>query len=149
MVTLRTPALPELPTLSALCLRSKAYWGYDAAFMAACADELTLTEEDLSDALVVAAQGETPIGVAQVSYDGDCYLEKLFVDPNHMGHGAGRILFKWAVQAAGGLGASTMIVEADPDAVPFYEKMGCVAVGDVASGSIPGRRIPRLLHHLG
>ena len=30
----------DLPALTALCLAAKAHWGYDAAFMAACEQEL-------------------------------------------------------------------------------------------------------------
>jgi hypothetical protein len=35
-VRLRAPRLDELEALSDLCLRSKAVWGYDAAFLEAC-----------------------------------------------------------------------------------------------------------------
>ena len=35
----------EAAVLSALALRSKASWGYDAMFMAACVDELTILAE--------------------------------------------------------------------------------------------------------
>ena len=149
MITLRPPDILELPALSALCLRSKAYWGYDEAFMAACVKELTLTSADLEDPVVVAVKGQAIFGLAQVSFDGtECYLEKLFVDPTQIGCGVGRTLFAWAVEAARDLGASEMIVEADPGAVPFYRTMGCVPAGEVESGSIAGRRIPRLVHLL-
>jgi hypothetical protein len=35
----------ELEALSALAMRSKAHWGYSAAFMQACRDELTVSAE--------------------------------------------------------------------------------------------------------
>ena len=35
-VILRAPLEDELPALADLCFRSKAVWGYDAAFMEAC-----------------------------------------------------------------------------------------------------------------
>ena len=41
--SLRPARIEDLEALSALCLRSKAHWGYDAAFMAAWGQELTLT----------------------------------------------------------------------------------------------------------
>ena len=41
-LTIRTPRPDELSSLSDLCFRSKAVWGYDAAFMEACRGELTL-----------------------------------------------------------------------------------------------------------
>ena len=45
-----------------------------------------------------------------------CYLEKLFVDTDRIGRGVGRVLFSWALDAARGLGAHELIIEADPDA---------------------------------
>lgn len=147
MVTLRSLRPDECDAASALCLRSKAYWGYDAAFMAACRDELTVGKDDLArDRAAAAFAGKEMAGVVQVSMGDDgCSLEKVFVDPAHMGRGIGRLLFAWALEHAEDLGAGALIVEADPDAVPFYERMGCVAAGSVPSGSIPGRRLPRLV----
>ena len=147
MTILDTPTEDELPSLSLLCLRSKAYWGYDDEFMRLCRDELTLTEADLADdQVIVAYDGKKAVGVAQISCEpDDCYLEKLFVEPSHIGQGLGRLLFDWAVAIAGKLGAEQMTIEADPDAVPFYRSMGCQQIGTVSSGSVPGRTIPKLV----
>src|SRR3546814_11592237 len=41
--TLRLAKSSECGSLSALALRSKAYWGYDSAFLQACRDELTVS----------------------------------------------------------------------------------------------------------
>lgn len=140
----------ELAEASELCLRSKAFWGYDDAFMSACRDELTLTGEDLASDPVIALQDEKGLaGVAQISTGEDgTYLEKLFVDTDRMGAGLGRILFDWAVGAARNLGATEMIIEADPGAAPFYERMGCVRAGDAPSGSVAGRVLPRFVYPL-
>lgn len=147
MITLRAPQPHELQAASELCLRSKAHWGYDADFMAACEVELTLSAEDLSrDMVVLAFADEEIAGVAQVSFDEDgCFLEKLFVDPSLMGKGIGRALFEWSCSAARQLGAEQMVIEADPDAVPFYLAMYCREAGFASSGSIPGRTLPRLV----
>lgn len=147
MIDLRTPRPPDLPALSALNLRSKAYWGYDAAFMAACVEELRVTEADLACSDVIAAfDGAQPCGMAQVTREGEvCDLANLFVDPAAMGRGLGRRLFNWAAGIAEAQGASHMTIEADPNAAPFYRRMGALDVGNVPSGSIPGRVLP-LLH---
>ena len=42
-VTVRAARAAEAGDLTELALRAKASWGYDAAFMAACRDELTMT----------------------------------------------------------------------------------------------------------
>lgn len=143
---LRAPRPDELAALSDLCLRSKAVWGYDQAFMDACRPELMLTDQDLrvSEICVAERSGEV-VGVAQVSAQRNvAHLEKLFVDPAAMRSGAGRALFVWAETTARTLGASVLIVDADPDAAEFYRRMGARDAGVAPSGSIPGRFLPRL-----
>lgn len=146
---LRAPKPGEAAALSALCLRSKAHWGYSAAFMAACAAELTLSEAGLTQLpLQVAERDGVPAGLAQLEFDGpDAWLDKLFVDPAHMGNGLGAALFGWAVDAARGK-ARRMIIQADPGAVGFYERMGAERTGQAPSASIPGRVLPVLAFSL-
>jgi GNAT superfamily N-acetyltransferase len=146
MLILRAPRVDELEALTDLCLRSKAVWGYDRAFMEACRDELTLTQEDLRETkLQVAERDGAIVGVAQVSADGaTAHLEKLFVEPGQLRGGTGHALFDWAKGAAATLGAKHLVIEADPDAAPFYRRMGARDDGVAPSGSIPGRVLPRL-----
>lgn len=147
---LRPAQLNELPDLSALCVRSKAYWGYDDAFMAACMTELTLTPQDVADDAVIVMEDSSGLaGVAHVCWDDNsCYLDKLFVEPNCIGKGYGKLLYEWALGAARNLGAQELIIEADPDAAAFYTRMGAERAGDVPSGSIAGRVLPRFIHPL-
>jgi GNAT superfamily N-acetyltransferase len=151
MILLRNARQDELSGLSGLCLRSKAHWGYDGAFMAACRAELTLHPDDLeTTSLQVAERAGSVAGLAQVRVTGaDADLLKLFIEPALIGAGVGRLLFEWATAKARELGAVRMMIEADPDAAPFYERMGAHHAGSVASGSIPGRMLPRMLKKLG
>ncbi len=144
----RGPQLEDLPAINALMLRSKAHWGYDAKFMAACEDELTISGTDLKlSPVLVCYDGDVPVGVAKLLYqDGKCYLHHLFVDPGAMGQGIGRALMDWARRKAISAGFRTIEIEADPFAAPFYEHLGAVRIGKVASQSIPGRDLP--LHQL-
>lgn len=146
----RAARLDELTALTELCLRSKAHWGYDEDFMRACRAELSLTHEDIAEtALVVADDNRGVIGVGQVSNDGTtAYLDKLFIEPYRMGEGCGVLLYEWSLQAARSLGARELVIEADPDAAAFYERMGAMRAGEAPSGSIPGRMLPRLVHAL-
>ncbi|WP_238364376.1 GNAT family N-acetyltransferase [Mesobacterium pallidum] len=150
MIRYRAPKPEELPAASALCRASKASWGYDAAFMDACREALTLHPEDLdTDPTLAAFDGDRMVGLVQVAGDGDSvWLEKLFVAPDRMGRGIGRRLFHWALLAATRLGAGPLIVDADPGAVPFYTAMGCRLVGEAPSDAIPGRMLPRLARDL-
>jgi hypothetical protein len=47
------------------------------------------------------------------------------------------------------MGAHRMAIEADPDAAPFYRRMGAKDSGFAPSGSIPGRMLPKLIKELG
>jgi GNAT superfamily N-acetyltransferase len=147
---IRSPAVDELPALSELCMRSKAVWGYDAEFMAACRRELTFEPHDLAcSRIAVAVQGDSIVGVAQVRMAGrDADLQKLFVEPAALRGGVGRALFAWATDAAREMGASRMTIEADPDAAPFYRRLGARDIGLAPSGSVAGRMLPRLAFDL-
>jgi GNAT superfamily N-acetyltransferase len=151
VIQLRDARQNELPALSELCLRSKAVWGYDDAFMAACRTELTLRPDELqSTHIQVAVRDCTVAGLAQVKVTGtDADLLKLFVEPALLRSGVGRLLFEWATARARGLGAVRMIIEADPGAAAFYEHMGARHAGLAPSQSIPERMLPRLLIDLG
>ncbi len=150
MIRLRDARQDELSGLSGLCLRSKAHWGYDAAFLAACRTELTIHPDEFqTTSLQVAEQDEVVVGLAQVKVAGaDADLLKLFVEPGLIGAGIGRQLFEWATTKARELGAVRMMIEADPGAAPFYERMGAHPAGFTPSGSIPGRMLPRMLMEL-
>ena len=146
MIQLRDARQDELPALSELCLRSKAVWGYDDAFMMACRTELTLRPDELrSTHIQVAERDSTVIGLAQLKVTGtDADLLKLFVEPGLLGSGVGRLLFEWATARVRGLGAVRMTIEADPGAAAFYERMGARHAGLAPSQSIPGRMLPRM-----
>ena len=143
---IRRATAADVASLTALCLRSKAVWGYDAAFIAACRAELTLTDADLRDTSVaVALRDGAIVAMVQVAVKagvGD--LMKLFVDPQSLRRGLGNTVFAWAADEARRLGATHLAIEADPEAAPFYRRMGATEIGTAPSGSIPGRRLPLL-----
>jgi GNAT superfamily N-acetyltransferase len=100
--------------------------------------------------LVSADDADRPTGVACVAGDGEIVdLDDLFVDPLAIGSGAGRALFSASVELARGLGARTMTILADPNAAPFYERMGARFVKMAPSDAIPGRELPLYDYALG
>jgi GNAT superfamily N-acetyltransferase len=125
-------------------------WGYDNDFMEACRRELSIEPCDLrSTSVAVAEQDSRPVGVAQIKVNGsEAHLLKLFVEPTVMRSGIGTALFAWATDLAISQGADRLLIEADPDAVPFYRRMGAQDVGLAPSGSIPGRMLPKLVKDL-
>ena len=154
MTVLRAPRPGEAAALSALILRSKAHWGYDAAFIAACAEELRVTEAMLDPATLRVAEYDGALaGVAVIAGEGQApgeagvaTLALLFVDPDLIGTGAGvgRALVDWAKGAARAAGAHRLTLDADPGAEGFYARLGAARVGASPSGSIPGRVLPRM-----
>ncbi|MEM8775247.1 MAG: GNAT family N-acetyltransferase [Pseudomonadota bacterium] len=145
MLSLRAAKHKELSELSALCLRSKAYWGYDEAFMRACRDELTLHPADMSENLTVAELDTVVAGVAKVSLsENEAELDLLYVDPAFIGRGVGRVLFDWSVQTERKKRAKRLLIDADPNALVIYQNFGAVLIGESPSGSIKGRMLPQL-----
>ncbi|MDJ0821713.1 MAG: GNAT family N-acetyltransferase [Paracoccaceae bacterium] len=133
----------ELRALSDLCLRSKAVWSYDEAFLEACRDILRVTTEDLQDPCAVIKRDGAFLGFVHVSVEGDqAQLEKLFVDPTVLGRGLGKALLTWAANAARAAGAQRMVIESDPGARPFYKGMGAKHIGSAPSEAVPGRLLP-------
>ena len=149
-LTIRPPTIDELPGLSDLCFRSKAVWGYAEEFMEACRAELSFEPRDLElTPIAIAEHDGKPIGVAQLRVvDGDADLLKLFVEPSALRSGTGKALLAWAIDVAKKRGATRLTIEADPDAAPFYRRMGAYDVGQAPSGSVPGRMLPKLAMNL-
>lgn len=146
----RVPFPSEFDDLHRLCMRSKAYWGYDAAFMALCAPVLCLSPHAVAAGLAVVAEKEgVALGVGQVRVDGpEADLDLMFVAPEAMGLGIGRRLFRALCERARAAGARRLDFLADPGARPFYERMGALYLGDAPSDAIPGRSIPSMTFDL-
>jgi GNAT superfamily N-acetyltransferase len=147
---IRAPTIEELASLSELCLRSKAVWGYNEEFLEACRGELSFDQRDLHlTPIAVAEHGGKLVGVAQVKViDNQADLLKLFVEPSALRRGVGRALLAWATNVAREKGATQLVIDSDPGAAPFYRRMGAYDVGEARSGSIPGRMLPKLAINL-
>ncbi|MGO1118929.1 GNAT family N-acetyltransferase [Rhodovibrionaceae bacterium A322] len=145
----RKAVLDDLPALKELAVLSKAHWGYDAAFMAACEEELGVSPDELAQDLVMVADpltGEAPLGFGCLGAlePGLGEIWNLFVHPDAMGKGVGRALLEVLVGQAKDQQMTRLQLDADPYARPFYERMGFAFEEEVPSGSIPGRYLPRM-----
>lgn len=146
-VLIRPARAAEAGTLTDLALRSKAHWGYDAQFLEACRDELTVAANEVTRRRAMVAdrdghilgfttlEGEPPTGV----------LGMMFVDPQAIGQGIGRLLFEHTIATGRDLGFTQLTIDADPNAEPFYRAMGAVRIGNVPSGSIADRVLPQMI----
>jgi GNAT superfamily N-acetyltransferase len=150
-VLIRPARATEADVLTELALRSKAHWGYDADFLKSCRDELTVAEHEVARRRAMVAdrdgrilgfttlEGEPPTGV----------LGMMFVEPQAIGQGIGRLLFERTIAAGRELGFAQLTIDADPNAEPFYRAMGAVRIGSVPSGSIAGRVLPHMVVAMG
>ncbi|WP_160147824.1 GNAT family N-acetyltransferase [Tabrizicola flagellatus] len=145
-VSIRSAKVDEASALHDLSIRSKAHWGYDAAFMTLTAPRLVLPEDWLrAERVFVAELSGSLAGVAAIlppDGDGTAELEHLFVDPPAMGRGVGAALLSSCLWLATTEGACKVRALADPQARPFYEGQGFRWVVDAPSDAIPGRMLP-------
>jgi ribosomal protein S18 acetylase RimI-like enzyme len=143
---LRRAIADDAAVLTALALRSKASNGYDAAFMEACREELTYSAATQAGGETwVAELGGRLAGFIDVRLvDGAAEVFAMFVEPDLKRSGVGRALWQQLETSARHLGASAVMLDADPAAVAFYQAMGCATIGERPSGSIRGRMLPRM-----
>lgn len=144
---IRPAQIADAAALTELILRSKKSNGYDDAFMAACAEELTVTQKVLSEENYWIAEDDGLAGCAALLSDpagqtGE--VTAFFIDPARQRQGVGRELWEQLADAARTAGITTLRLDADPAAVPFYQALGFEVAGEVPSGSIPGRSLPHM-----
>lgn len=148
---IRRARADEAGALSALALRSKAYWGYSPGFIERCRSSLRVTAEMITahDVFVAEAEGRLcGFYVLKPGPGGEGVLDFMFIDPPYIGRGIGRRLWEHAVQQAAQRGYRALCIEADPHAEAFYRRMGAVRAGEAESTAVPGRMLPLMRYPL-
>ena len=144
---IRLARIDEASALSALCVRSKASWGYDEVFMALARVALEVSPEQIAagDVWVATAAGGSVAGIVALGSSeqpNTLDLDKLFVEPQRIRTGVGRALIAHAIGEARRRGAQRLTILADPYAAGFYERTGARLIGEAPSDAIPGRSLP-------
>lgn len=135
------PALTEeAHQLSALVLRAKAQWGYAQKQLEAWRPSLAISAESLSARPTFVGEiDDLMVGFYSLAPSATVWeLDNLWVAPEYMRRGLGRKLLAHALETAGAGGADHVVVDADPNALPFYMACGAIRVGEVAA-PIPGQ----------
>lgn len=139
----------EADLLTGICHRAKASHGYDEAMMARFLGDgdMVISPEAIErDTFMLALIEDRVVGFAHlmpVEKPDTAYLEDLFIEPDAQGQGVGRALFDWARAEAAGRGFAWLEWDSDPNAAPFYLKMGAEQIAENPSDLIPNRMIPK------
>ena len=125
MTSVRAALPTEAETLTALAIRSKAHWGYDAQFMERAASDLQVTPAVIEEAKAfVAESGKVIVGFY------------VLVEPSAIGTGVGAQLWTHMLEQARGLGYRAVRIHSEPNAEGFYLKMGARRIGSVESSVV-------------
>ncbi len=141
----------EAKTITDMVVRSKAYWGYDAQFMANVLQFLIIDAQYIQDMdTFVAILEEKIVGVVTLAPldSEDVEIDHLFVDPSAIGKGVGKALWQYALRSVRSKNFKRIFLIADPNAERFYIHMGAVRIGDEPSSAIEGRKLPLMRYDL-
>ncbi|GAB6434220.1 MULTISPECIES: GNAT family N-acetyltransferase [Bacillus] len=141
---IRKALLSEGNELSELTLHSKATWDYSEEFILACKEDLTITEEYISNNFVYVLENDNmKIGFFSFLRN-DKALDFLYIHPRYKGKGYGKIMWKFVIEQANELGIKSFTIDSDPNAKGFYLKMGAKLIGETPSTVFKGRLLPLL-----
>lgn len=147
-VTLRPARLSERDALEALQRRSSMDGPMYREQLEAHPGAIELPEDQIRAGHVrVAERGGAIAGFAVLcERSGDaCELDGLFVEPDQMRGGVGRLLVEDAARIAHERGAARVDVVANPQAVAFYEAVGFTTTGAAQTLFGPAPRMSRVV----
>jgi ribosomal protein S18 acetylase RimI-like enzyme len=126
-------ALPEeADVLSQIAFSAKAHWGYPKRWMGIWKPQLTFSPAYFkeNEGWVAEIDGLPMAFYTLQEKAGNAWIENLWVSPEVIGKGVGKRLFLHAAALSRQRGYKALQLEADPNAVGFYEKMGMVQIGE-------------------
>lgn len=141
-IRLRSALPREAGEITALARRSKGHWGYDREILDGMRDMLTMHADQIREGFVVVAEQDGALfGYYRLGGEPpDGELMDLFIEPAVIGTGLGRMLWEHAVRSASERGFHSLVLESDPNAEPFYLRMGAERIGEREVA--PGRVLP-------
>jgi GNAT superfamily N-acetyltransferase len=147
-ISIRSAVAAERRALEELQFRASIHSTRYADVLRVHPDAIEIPSWQFEHGLVrVAEDGDVVLGFAVLlaPADGACELDAIFVEPERMRAGIGRLLIDDAVARARRWGADRLEVVANPDAVAFYGRVGFSGDETVATRFGPGRRMRLLL----
>jgi ribosomal protein S18 acetylase RimI-like enzyme len=157
---IRSAKPEEAPLLIEITMRAKTRWGYDEGYLARFREQLGVTPQYIASSPVYVAlerhlaaadniAGERIVGYyGLLERAGQMSLEHVYIDPDFWGKGYGAALFKHAIHTAQTLGMTSILIETDPNAIGFFQRMGAEVVGERPSLLREGEKLPLLQYTL-
>jgi GNAT superfamily N-acetyltransferase len=144
MIPIRRVRPGETDALSRIAIAAKRHWGYPEHWTEIWIPQLTFTPDYFeTNESWAAVEQDAPIAFYTVqARNGSAWIENMWVDPAWIGRGVGRQLYIHAMIRSRELGHKILQLEADPNALGFYEKMGMKKIGERRS-EVDGQ--PRIL----
>lgn len=143
-MTIKQASIHDSEDLTEITKKSKAYWGYSDEQIALWSEVLTITKEYMETSsiykLVVDAK---IIGYYSFIYENKhtVKLDNLFVLPDFIGKGFGKILLDDFLLHINDKGIKKVILQSDPNAEMFYKRFGFIKTGQIET-SIKDRYLP-------
>ena len=125
-------ALPaDADVLSTIAFAAKSHWGYPQQWLDYWKLQLTFTPQyfEEHESQVFEADDSLVGFYTLQGKENKAWIENMWVLPAYIGKGIGRQLFQHTVSASRSKGHLILQLEADPNAVGFYEKMGMKQIG--------------------
>jgi GNAT superfamily N-acetyltransferase len=135
-VTFRRAMPSEAEAMRDLVMRSMGHWDRPPEYLAAAAELMELSADDLRrDEAWVALAGGAIAGFYRLSRAGDRFeIEEFHVEPPMIGRGIGRAMFAHACERARGAGGRWLVWSTDANALGFYRHLGGEVTGTEPSG---------------
>ncbi|UFH32498.1 GNAT family N-acetyltransferase [Chryseobacterium sp. C-71] len=130
--------------LTTITKRSKAYWGFSEEILKEWEHLLSISKDYIEKNMVYKlVENENIIGYySYFSIDEKTIkLDNLFILPEFIGKGFGKILMNDFLEKANRLGIKKITLDAEPNAENFYKNFGFETVGQLES-SIKDRYLP-------
>ena len=124
----------DISTLNTISIRSKGHWGYPSSWLEHWKDDLTLDEAQLrtQNVLVIEEDGQI-IGFSSITENEQVFeILHLWVLPEYIGKGYGKKLLERIISTYANQD-KPIIVEADPNAEPFYKSQGFTTFDKIES----------------
>ena len=131
-LTFRDAKPEDAESLTGLACRAKASWGYPEAWLHEWRPQLSFSSGYIDkNSVTVAVADDSLVGVVALEDGGEPEIGHLWITPEYQGRGVGGQLIKRALEVAKGRGWGALRIESDPNALPFYKRLGAVPVGEV------------------